>query len=99
MRNPNADGQTYTKVTNLFADGDLFGYVDNDHFVVIAPGENMAYLVDSQNVISSTNQQISSAYAEEITAAINAVYPSVGYLTYKIKNFSVGDEVNIGGEI
>lgn len=99
MNNPNAVGPSYTKVTNLFGDGDLFGYVDNDHFVVIAPGENMAYLIDSENKICSDDQPVSSTSAEEITAVINAAYPSVGYLTYQIKNYSIGDEVNIGGEI
>lgn len=99
MRNPNTDGPSYIKVSEQFVNGDPFGYVEGDHFVIIGPEEDKAYLVDSEDKISSTNQSISESTEEEITAQINAVYPSVGYLTYSIKNFSVGDKINIGGNV
>ena len=88
----------YIKVTGQFADGDLFGYIEDNHFVVIGPSEENAYLIDSQDkIVSSVN--ISSTSAEEIVAVINAAYPEVGYLTYEIKTYSVGDKINIGGEV
>lgn len=99
MRNPNTDGPNYTRVSNFFSSGDPFGYVEGDHFVIIGPEENKAYLVDAQDEISSINQSIDQASKEEIIAQINAVYPSVGFLTYQIKSYSVGDKVNIGGEV
>lgn len=82
-----------------FLDGNPFGYVDGDHFVIIGPSENKAYLINSEEKISSVDQNISEASSQEIVAQINTVYPSVGYLTYEIKNYSVGDEINIGGEV
>lgn len=98
MNNPNPVGPSYIKVTEQFADGDLFGYIEGDHFVVIGPSENNGYLIDSQDkIVSSVN--ISSTSAEEIVAQINAAYPAVGYLTYSIKTLSVGDKISIGGEV
>lgn len=99
MNNPNAKGPSYTRVSNQFTTGDPFGYIEGDHFVIIGPAENKAYLVDSQDEISSTNQDISQAAKEDIVAQINAAYPSVGFLTYQIKSYSVGDKVNIGDVI
>lgn len=99
MNKPNPVGQSYTRVSNQYDNGDPFGYVDGDHFVIIGPAENKAYLIDSEEKISSVNQDISEASSQEIVAQINTVYPSVGYLTYEIKNYSVGDKINIGGEV
>lgn len=99
MRNPNADGPSYIRVSNQFGNGDPFGYVEGDHFVIIGPEEDKAYLVDREDKISSTNQSISELTAEEIIAQVNAVYPAVGYQTYSIKNYSVGDKINIGSEV
>lgn len=99
MKNPNTDGPSYIRVSNQFINGNPFGYVEGDHFVIIGPEENKAYLVDSQDEISSINQPISDLTKEEIIAQVNAAYPAVGYLTYQIKSYSVGDKVNIGGEV
>lgn len=99
MNTPNTVWQSYLKVTNQFSDGDLFGYIEGDHFVIIGPEENKAYLIDNEDKISSINQNISSTSAEEITAQINAAYPSVGFLAYQIKSYSIGDKINIGGEV
>lgn len=84
---------------NFFGDGDPFGYIEGDHFVMIAPAENKAYLVNSQDEISSINQAVNEQDMEEIVAQVNAVYPDVGFLTYQIRTYSVGDKVNIGGEV
>lgn len=99
MNNPNPVGPSYTRVSNQFGNGDPFGYVDGDHFVIIGPAEDKAYLIDNEDKISSLNQSISEVTSQKMVAQINAVYPSVGYLTYEIKNYSVGDEINIGGEV
>lgn len=98
MNNPNPVGPSYIKVTEQFADGDIFGYIEDDHFVVIGPSERNAYLIDSQNKIVSS-VSISSTSEEEIVAVINAAYPAVGYLTYSVKTLSVGDEISINGEV
>ena len=99
MRNPNTDGPSYIRISGQCSNGDPFGNVEDDHFVIIGSGEDLAYLINNKDKISSTNQNISGATAEEIVAQINAAYPSVGYLSYQIKNYSVGDKVNIGGEV
>lgn len=99
MNNPNTVGPSYTRVSNQYVNGDPFGYVDGDHFVIIGPAENKAYLIDSEDKISSVNQNISEADSQEIVAQIKAVYPSIGYLTYQIKNYSIGDKINISGEV
>lgn len=99
MNSPNPVGPSYTRVSDTFGDGDPFGYVDGDHFVIIGPEENKAYLIDNEDKISSTDQVISETSSQEIVAKINDDYPSVGYLTYQIKNYSVGDKINIGGEV
>lgn len=99
MTNPNTDGPSYIRVSDQYSNGDPFGYVEGDHFVMIGPAENTAYLVDAQDEISSINQPISEVTKEEIIAQINAVYPAVGFLTYQVKTYSVGDKVNIGGEV
>ena len=99
MSNPNPVEPGYIRVSNQFANGDPFGYVNGNRFVMIGPAENKAYLIDSEGKISSVNQSISGTTSEEIVAQINAAYPSVGYLTYEIKNYSIGDEVEIGGEV
>ena len=99
MNTPNTVWQSYIRVSNQFVNGDPFGYVDGNHFVIIGPAENKAYLIDSEDKISSVNQNISEADSQEIVAQINAAYPSVGFLTYQIKSYSIGDEINIGGEV
>lgn len=99
MKNPNADGPSYIRVSHFFNYGDPFGYIEGDHFVIIGPEENKAYLVDAQDEISRVNQSIDQASNEEIVAQVNAVYPAVGFLTWQIKSLSVGDKVNIGGEV
>lgn len=86
-------------MSDQFADGNPFGYIEGDHFVIIAPAENKCYLATDEGVITSTNTDVSQTSNEEITAAVNAVYPSVGYLTFQVKQFSVGDEVKIGSVI
>lgn len=99
MKNPNTDGPSYIRVSNQYVNGDPFGYVDGDHFVIIGPAENKAYLIDSEEKISSVNQNISEADSQEIVAQINTAYPTVGFLTYQIKSYSIGDKINIGGEV
>lgn len=86
-------------VSGQFAAGDPFGYIEGDHFVIIAPAENKCYLATTEGVITSADTNVSQTSNEEIVAAINAVYPSVGYLTFQVKQFSVGDEVKIGSVI
>ena len=83
----------------MFVLGDPFGYIDGDHFVIIGPAENKAYLIDSEEKISSIDQNVTEADSQDLVAKINTAYPSVGYLTYQIKNYSIGDEINIGGEV
>lgn len=99
MKNPNAEGPSYILVSEQFAEGGPFGYVEDDHFVIIAPAENECYLATNDGEIIKTDQSINEYLNEEITATINAVYPSVGYLTFQVKQFSVGDVVKIGDVI
>lgn len=98
LRTPNAE-PSYLRVFDTFGDGDPFGYVDGDHFVIIGPAEGKAYLINNEDKISSTDQVISEASSQEIVAKIKDDYPSVGYLTYEIKNYSVGDKINISGKV
>ena len=95
MKNPNAEVTSYILVSELLAEGSPFGYVEGDHFAIIAPAENKCYLATDEGEITSTNWDLDDYLIQAIINTVNDVYPSVNYLTYKIKQFSVGDEVKI----
>lgn len=98
MRAPVA-GRSYVLVTNQFVNGDPFGYVDNNNFVLIGPSQGNAYLCNDSGQITSASQPISSETEEEIIVQVAAVYPAVTALSYEIATFSVGDNITIGGTV
>ncbi len=96
---PPVVGRSYVLVTNQFTNGDPFGYVDGNNFVLIGPSQGNVYLCNASGEITSASQPISSATEEEIIAQAAAVYPAVTALTYEIATFNVGDNITIGGTV
>ena len=98
MRPPVVE-RSYILVTNQYYNGDPFGYVSGNNFVLVGPSEDVVYLCDASGEITYTNQRITDADKDEIIAQIAVVYPSVTGLTYEIATFSVGDTITIGGTV